>query len=174
VPFGEFVPLRNFLAQFIGMLNAFGDFERGTDRQVFSNGKITLGALICSENFFPDIARDFVLNGAKVLTNHTNDAWFFDTAAPYQHFIMNVFRAVETRKAVLISANTGVSGIVEASGRIITMGPVFETGLIHSNFLQNDFITFYTKKGDIFTALAAVLAGIILIIGIFKWRMKKQ
>jgi apolipoprotein N-acyltransferase len=164
VPFGEFVPLRKFLAKFIGMLNTFGDFEKGKDRQVFSNGKITLGALICSENFFPDISRDFVLNGAKVLTNHTNDAWFFDTAAPYQHFIMNVFRAIETRKAVLISANTGVSGIVEASGRIIAMGPVFETGLIHSNFLQNDFITFYTKRGDIFAALAAVFVGAILII----------
>ncbi|MDR3243120.1 MAG: apolipoprotein N-acyltransferase [Elusimicrobiota bacterium] len=164
VPFGEFVPLRKFLAKFLGVLNALGDFERSEDRQVFSNGRIYLGALICSENFFPDIARDFVLNGAKVLTNHTNDAWFFDTAAPYQHFIMNVFRAVENRKAVLISANSGISGIVEASGKIITMSPVFENGLISSSFLQNDFKSFYTRNGDVFAEFCFIILFIFLII----------
>ncbi|MCL2390242.1 MAG: apolipoprotein N-acyltransferase [Endomicrobia bacterium] len=153
VPFGEYVPLRKQLGRFFGVLNDMGDFEKGTDKKVFTDGKVFAGPTICSENFYPDISRQFCLDGAKVLTNHTNDAWFFDTAAPYQHFMMNVFRAVENRKFVLVSANSGVSGIVEASGRIVSFIPASQEALITAEFLQNDFHTFYTLRGDIFVKI---------------------
>lgn len=171
VPFGEFVPFRKLLAKFVGVLNELGDFEKGSDAVILSDGKIYAGALICSENFFPNISRRLVLNGAKVLTNHTNDAWFFNTAAPHQHFIMNIFRAVENRKAILVSANTGISGIIEASGRITAQSPVFERGLIKASFLQNDFKTFYTRKGDIFiSANIAFICLFLFLIPLFKYR----
>lgn len=150
VPFGEFVPFRKQLGKFFGILNEMGDFEKGKAIRVFSNKNIFVGSIICSENFFPHISRKLCLKGAKVLTNHTNDAWFFDTAAPYQHFIMNVFRAVENRKAVLVSANSGISGIIEASGRICSTTTIDSGTVLTGTFLQNDYMSFYTKYGDVF------------------------
>ncbi|MDR0956689.1 MAG: apolipoprotein N-acyltransferase [Endomicrobium sp.] len=169
LPFGEFIPFRKFLAKFLGALNNMGDFERGKDTNVFSNGEIYVGSIICSENFLPDISRKFVLSGAKVITNHTNDAWFFDTAAPYQHFIMNVFRAIENRKAVLVSANSGISGIIEASGLIVNMAPCSKEALIRGVFFQNNFRTFYTKHGDVFVyvCMGVVFAMIMFLCALF-------
>ena len=163
VPFGEFVPFRQQLGKFFGILNEMGDFTRGNDARIFTNGKLFVGATICSENFSSDIARRFCLSGAKVLTNHTNDAWFFDTAAPYQHFTMNVFRAVENRKAVIVSANSGVSGIIEASGRIAVSTKVSQSALISGEFLQNDYKSFYTQTGDLFVKVCAVIFVFLLI-----------
>ncbi|MDR1952625.1 MAG: apolipoprotein N-acyltransferase [Elusimicrobiota bacterium] len=163
VPFGEYVPFRKVLAPFFGVLNQMGDLERGNDKEIFRYKSLYIGTLICSENFYPDIARDFVLNGAKVLTNHTNDAWFFKTAAPHQHFIMNVFRAIETRKTILISANSGVSGAVEASGKIIYASAVFEAGIIPISFIQNDYKTFYVKYGDVFVLVCGIIFAICLL-----------
>ncbi|MDR1696239.1 MAG: apolipoprotein N-acyltransferase [Endomicrobium sp.] len=153
VPFGEYVPFRKLLGKFFKALNDMGNFEKGSDKTVFNYGKVFAGVTVCSENFFPQISRELCRSGAKVLTNHTNDAWFFDTAAPYQHFMMNVFRAVENRKYVLVSANSGVSGVVEASGRIISSTPASSEALIISEFFQNDFKTLYTSYGDIFIKL---------------------
>jgi len=157
VPFGEYVPFRKFLGRFFSVLNEMGDFETGNGITVFTDGKIYAGPTICSENFYPDISRQFCLNGARVLTNHTNDAWFFDTAAPYQHFMMNVFRAVENRKSVLVSANSGVSGIIESSGRIISYVPAEREALIISEFLQNNFLSFYTVHGDTFVRICILV-----------------
>lgn len=164
VPFGEFIPFKKILSKFFGVLNQLGDFSRGKDAEVFSDGKLFLGATICSENFFPDISRRFCLNGAKVLTNHTNDAWFFDTAAPYQHFMMNVFRAVENRKAVIVSANSGISGIIDASGRIVTTTQISIGANISGEFLQNGYKSFYTVYSDIFIIVCALLLILILIL----------
>jgi apolipoprotein N-acyltransferase len=163
VPFGEYVPFQNFFSKFFGVLNQLGNFVQGGDARVFTNGRIYAGATLCSENFFPDISRRFCLNGAKVLTNHTNDAWFFDTAAPYQHFMMNVFRAVENRKAVIVAANSGVSGIIEASGRISASTKVMKDAMISGEFLQNDYISFYTANGDLFVKACTALLLFMLI-----------
>jgi apolipoprotein N-acyltransferase len=169
VPFGEYVPFRNLFSRFFGVLNQMGNSNKGQDTNVFNNGKIYAGAIICSENFFPDISRNFVLSGAKVLTNHTNDAWFFDTAALHQHFIMNIFRAVENRKAVIVSANSGISGIIEASGVVAEKTVSSESMLLTGKFLQNDFKTFYTKYGDLFVNMCA---GLLLALVLLRLRMR--
>ncbi|GHT08430.1 apolipoprotein N-acyltransferase [Endomicrobiia bacterium] len=164
VPFGEYIPFRNLFSRFFGILNQMGDSKKGQDTNVFDNGKIYAGAVICSENFFPDISRNFILSGAKVLTNHTNDAWFFNTAAPHQHFIMNIFRAVENRKAVIVSANSGISGIIEASGVIAEKTASSESIILTGKFLQNNFKTFYTKYGDLFVNMCAgLLLALVLL-----------
>ncbi|MDR3330815.1 MAG: apolipoprotein N-acyltransferase [Endomicrobium sp.] len=163
VPFGEFIPFRGLLSKFFAILNKFDDLTKGSDTNVFDNGEIYVGSTICSENFFSDISRRFVLAGAKVLTNHTNDAWFFNTAAPHQHFMMNIFRAIENRKAVMVSANSGISGIVEASGVIIAKTISSKNILLRGIFFQNDFITFYTKYGDLFVDLCAIFVMIIFV-----------
>jgi apolipoprotein N-acyltransferase len=82
---------------------------------------------------------------------------------------MNVFRAIETRKTVLISANSGVSGAVEASGKIITESAIFEPGIITVNFMPNGFKTFYVRFGDIFVLMCLII--FIVLIGTNRlWR----
>ncbi|MDR1511384.1 MAG: apolipoprotein N-acyltransferase [Endomicrobium sp.] len=157
VVFGEFIPFKTFFSKFFGVLSQMNDLMKGEDNEVFSNGKMSVGSIICSENFFSNISRKFALSGAKVFTNHTNDAWFFDTAAPYQHFMMNVFRAIENRKSVMVSANSGISGIIESSGIIIEKTSSLKKGLLIGKFFQNNFKTFYTKYGDLFVGLCVVL-----------------
>ena len=155
VVFGEFVPFK--ISNFFGFLSQTSDLTKGEDTEVFINNKMSIGSTICSENFSPNISRKFALFGAKVFTNHTNDAWFFDTAAPYQHFMMNVFRAVENRKPVIVSANSGISGIIEASGVIVGKTLSSKEVLLIGKFFQNDFKTFYTKHGDLFVGLCVIL-----------------
>jgi apolipoprotein N-acyltransferase len=168
IPFGEYIPFESLFLKFLRNLNQVGDFVKGTDANIFNNGQICLGAIICSENFFPNISRRFALAGAKVLTNHTNDAWFLTTAVPDQHFVMNIFRAIETRKVVLVSANSGISGIVEPSGIITAKSSLSKNILLTGCFFQNNFQTFYTKHGDLFIYLCSVL---LLTIVFFTWRM---
>ncbi|MDR2709380.1 MAG: apolipoprotein N-acyltransferase [Elusimicrobiota bacterium] len=163
VVFGEYVPFRKFLAQFFDILNGLGDIQKGKGVEVFFYDKLAVGPLICSENFFPDFSRQLVRSGAQIFTNHTNDAWFFKTAAPYQHFIMNIFRAVENRKMVLVSANSGVSGVIDVNGKVLQQMPIFADALIYTKARQNGYQTFYTKFGDIF--VWANIAFAVLALG---------
>lgn len=156
VIFGEFIPFRNILSKYFGILNSLGDFSKGTNMNVFSIDNISVGATICSENFFPNLSRKLVLNGAKILTNHTNDAWFFDSYAPYQHFVMNIFRAIENRKNVIVSANTGLSAVIDCSGKILQITNINENVSLISESYQNSDITIYTKIGNIFSYICII------------------
>ena len=86
--------------------------------------------LICYEGVFPDLARRFVHNGARLLINVTNDAWFGETSAPYQHLAMAAMRAVENRVPLVRSANTGISAIVNIDGQIQAQTSLLETTFI--------------------------------------------
>ncbi|MCL2145410.1 MAG: apolipoprotein N-acyltransferase, partial [Endomicrobia bacterium] len=160
VPFGEYMPFGEEYSKIIGIPNINDDITRGKDVNIFTDGSLFVGSLICSENLFPDIVRRFILSGAKVLTNHTNDAWFFDSSASYKHFSANVFRAVESRKMIIAAANTGVSGIIDASGRIVKESALCERAIVTGTFMQNGYMTFYTLYGDLFmVACFGFIAG---------------
>ncbi|MBI4247909.1 MAG: apolipoprotein N-acyltransferase [Elusimicrobia bacterium] len=119
VPFGEQIPFP-FLEGFIPVLNALGGVSAGSRGQMPMPSPVgTLGVNICYEAIFPAISRRAAQNGAHILVNLTNDAWYLETAAPYQHWVMNVARAIETRRWVIRSANTGISGVIDPYGRII-------------------------------------------------------
>ncbi len=170
VPFGEYVPLKNILF-FVGkMVQAIGDFQGGDEYTVMTvpynspsgRREAKLSTVICYEIIFPDLVRKFVNRGAEIVTTITNDAWFGKTAAPYQHFSMAVFRAVENRVPIARAANTGISGFIDAQGRILETSGIFtEAYLIHT--LQPGVEkTFYTKHGDLF-AYACVLFAMIML-----------
>ncbi|MHB9154926.1 MAG: apolipoprotein N-acyltransferase [Endomicrobiales bacterium] len=159
IPFGEYVPLRKILEPFFGILNALGDFNRGDEHNVLAAGSLKWGPSICSENFFGGIVRRFVRNGADILVNQTNDAWFFRTSAPAQHFIMNVFRAVENRRTVVVSGNTGISGIVAPSGEVGRQLPIFTRGYFTAEVAPCRTVTFYTRWGDVFALLCVTAAA---------------
>ncbi|MDO8426612.1 MAG: apolipoprotein N-acyltransferase, partial [Deltaproteobacteria bacterium] len=166
VPFGEYVPLKRFLP-FIHKLTAgVGDFAEGPGPIPirFEGGGI--GTLICYESIFPELARLSVKNGATVLANLTNDAWFGYTSAPYQHFEMAVVRAVENRVFLLRAANTGISATIDPAGRVRKRTALFEKAVIIDDIkLRHGALTFYTRWGDVFTYGCLALSGIFIIIG---------
>ncbi|HLD29281.1 MAG TPA: apolipoprotein N-acyltransferase, partial [bacterium] len=125
VPFGEYVPLSNLLF-FLGSLReGIGNFKPGKEIFNFSLPQGKFGVLICFEIIFPDLCRRFVKEGANFLVTITNDAWFGKTSAPYQHFSIATFRAVENRVFIARSANTGITGFIDPRGRILKQGGIF-------------------------------------------------
>lgn len=123
VPFGEYLPLRRFLP-FLERILPIEDFTPGRNIKIFrvaGHGREhKFAVLICFEDIFSDIARWAVARGADFLVNITNDAWFGDTSSPYQHMQASVFRAVENRVFVVRSANTGISCVIDDTGRVLT------------------------------------------------------
>lgn len=121
VPFGEFVPFARWFPWLRQVLPPIGDFVPGGESTVFTltgsqGNPLAFGVLICFEDIFPGIARRFVQNGAQLLLNITNDAWFGPTAAAYQHAQATTLRAVELRVPIARAANTGWSGCIDATG----------------------------------------------------------
>ncbi|MBN1621471.1 MAG: apolipoprotein N-acyltransferase [Endomicrobiales bacterium] len=164
VPFGEYIPYRMILEPYFSILNTLGDFTPGDRLSALSIKSVLWGTTICSENFFGEISRQLVKNGAEILTNHTNDAWYFKTSAPYQHFIMNIFRAIENRRAVIVCGNTGVSGVVEPSGFVSKEIPIFETTYFLTRVEPRKDISFYTTFGDLFSKACAIITVLMLML----------
>ncbi len=130
VPFGEYVPLRSYLPFLEPLVVSVGDFTAGSSSTFLQTGRIKAGVLICFESIFPDIARKEVRNGSNLLVNITNDAWYGRSSAPYQSLAMSVFRAVENRRSLVRAANTGLSGLVDAVGKIHFQSRLFQKAAI--------------------------------------------
>ena len=168
VPFGEFVPFQKFLWFVNKMATGVSDFRRGDDPKVFSlplNGEkeaAGFGVSICFEITFPNLTRQPVKNGAQFLVNITNDAWFGKSAASYQHMDMAVLRAVENRTPIVRVANTGVSGFIDATGKIHQATGLFvEATVVASIRPRLGPLTFYSRYGDVFSF--ACIAGMIFL-----------
>jgi len=162
VPFGEYVPLQDLLF-FIGSLGeGIGDFKSGGEVRTFSLPQARFGVLICFEIIFPDLCRKFVKKGANFLVTITNDAWFGRTSAPYQHFSMVTFRAVENRVFVARAANTGITGIIDPRGKIQKKGPIFAEVAMAGTIRLSSQKTFYTLYGDIFAWICSAISILLL------------
>lgn len=125
VPFGEYVPLKRFLPFLAPLVEAVGDFSVGTIEHPLHWQDARAGVLICFESVFPEFSRQWVKTGANLLINLTNDAWYGKSSAPYHSLAMAVFRAVETRRSLIRSANTGISAFVGPSGTIDLQSEIF-------------------------------------------------
>ncbi len=125
VPFGEYVPMQDLLPFIAPLVEAVGDFTPGKIQSPPACQKANIGVLICFESIFPDISRKWVQAGANLLVNITNDAWYGYSSAPYQTLAMTRLRAVETRRSVVRSANTGFSAFIDPLGRLLEVSPLF-------------------------------------------------
>mgnify|MGYP001173725110 CR=1 FL=1 len=161
VPYGEYVPLRNYFPFINKLVAGIGDFRKGEGNVPLAFGNHSLGILICYEGIFPELSRAYKKEGAKLLVNITNDAWFGRTSAPYQHLSMTVFRAVENRVFFLRSANTGISAIISPSGKIIKRTGLFERTTLRGSVKFLDRKTIYALYGDVFVYICLMLLGAV-------------
>ena len=126
VPFGEIFPFRKYLEKFIPIVRDMGDFTPGDKLNLLKSPYSNYGVSICYEDIFPDLVRRLSKNGAEVLVNISIDSWYLNTSAPYQHFYMNVFRAIENRRWVIRSTASGISGYIDPYGSIYAQTELFQ------------------------------------------------
>ena len=150
VPYGEYTPFKEYLPFLGKIVEHVGDFKAGPEGHTLALGGRKLGIQICYEVIFPELARAQVRNGAVLLLTITNDAWYGQTAGPYQHFSLAVMRAVENRRALARAANTGISGFIDPVGRVLDPTPLeVEAAVVRPlPLLQVESI--YTRTGDVF------------------------
>ena len=176
VPFGEYVPGRHsvpLLARIVGD-QVPGDFKAGKNHTVFelTNREVKVAPLICFEDTLGELTRRFVLPsetnpGANLLADITNDGWFLHSAGSHQHLANAIFRCVETRRPMVRAANTGVTCFVNEFGRVTQKlqddtGSTFIEGVLTGEVkipTENE-LTFYTRHGELFAKLCAVLSAI--------------
>jgi apolipoprotein N-acyltransferase len=180
VPFGEYIPFRKFVP-FLEEYIPIADFTSGEEYTVFqvpgppSHPGPRFSVLICFEDTLGYLARRFVREGAQFLVNMTNDGWFGASKEPLLHLQASVFRTVENRRALVRAANTGVSGVIDLTGRVQKKiaddegRTVKVRGVMTAAVPVSSLSTFYTKWGDFFTYLCfACILGIILATIFFK------
>lgn len=125
VPFGEYIPHAELFFFARKLTAEVGNLQPGETYHPIRYGGDELGVLICYEDIFPFISRDMVAQGAEALINITNDAWYGFSSAAYQHQVYSQYRAVETRRALVRAANTGISSAIDVYGRILWQGDLF-------------------------------------------------
>ena len=187
VPFGEYVPLEDLLPVhwFVPPTVAF--FTPGEDHRPRPSAFGELGLLICYEAIFPEIARESVARGARLLVNITNDSWYGPTSAPHQHLALSRMRAIETGRWLVRAANTGISAVIDSRGRLRDVIPL---GLAPggADYLSPDRLrpaaslvaevrllegrTPYVLLGDWFPAACALV--VLLGLGRGWWKRRRQ
>lgn len=174
VPFGEYVPLKRLLPFVSKLVVGIGDFSPGEHTAPLDVGKTRAGLLVCYEGIFPELARGYVNNGARILVNITNDAWYGRSSAPYQHFSIAVLRAVETRTPLIRAANTGITAIIDQNGHIRSMSNLFEEDFRTGEVRPGTGDSLYVKIGDSPAWLCAILTLGVVLVARFGRKRKAQ
>jgi apolipoprotein N-acyltransferase len=164
VPFGEYMPLASILP-LQKLVSGVGDFVPGQNEHALKTGDLALGVLVCYEAIFEGLAQDRVSQGANLLVNISNDAWFGDTSAPHQHLQLAALRAIEQGRYLVRSTNTGISAFIDPLGRIKIAGPQFqELAAAQAVHPRTDFTVFHTYYGYLLPALGVLAALFVFMI----------
>ncbi len=187
VPFGEFIPFRKQFP-FLAAMIPLDDFTKGKEYVLFEapleqarEGKFFYSTLICFEDTVPELVRGCVQQGAGLLINMSNDAWFGDTGEPFVHLQAAVFRSIENRRFMVRCGNVGVSGFIDPLGRIL--GEVknaqgkrtYVEGVAAQDVAFVSVKTLYTKFGDFFVyfCISAILLSVVLQITQYQKRRRR-
>jgi apolipoprotein N-acyltransferase len=163
MPFGEYIPLGSYFPVLYSLSPETGGFTPGTGVSVFNvPGKVRVGQLICYEDLLAPMSRRATRAGAEVLLNILNDAWYGNSAAPYQHQALALWRAIENRRYLLRGSNSGVTSIIDAAGRVVAEGGLFRPEVVTASVCRLHLKTFYTRFGDIFVWSVVLLALVLL------------
>ena len=179
IPYQEYVP---FLEKILKWGVGLGSWQIGNEMTVFEmkhSGKgkpIKFAVLICFESAFSEYASEFVKNGAEFLVVITNDGWFGKSSGPYQHQQFSVLRAIENRKWVIRSAQTGISCFIDPLGNVYYKTGLFTESVIAKDIIANDEKTFYSQHGDLIGKISYGVSVIMLIVNgiVFAKRRKKR
>ena len=174
VPFGEYVPFQRLLF-FVGpLVEAVSAFSRGTRVTMLPVEGHMVSTAICYEVTYPALAREAVRQGSEMLTTITNDAWYGDSSAAFQHFEMAAMRAIEQGRYLARAANTGISGIIDPYGRILVRTELFETVAVvgEARFVQAR--TLYSRIGDLLAHLSMAVVGLALLVVFFGSRLPQR
>lgn len=164
VPFGEYTPYKP-LFFFVGHLLDDLVFIPGTQRSLFTVGDKKYGVFICYESIFGDDLREFARSGAQVLVNISDDGWYGDTSAPWEHLDMVRMRAIENRRWIVRATNTGITADIDPYGRITETIPRHLRTSVQVPFGYRSDITVYSSYGDWFAWFCAIVSSVLLLIG---------
>ena len=167
VPFGEFVPFPKLLFFAHKLTGAVSRFTPGTHRTTFRLNGHRYGVFICYEAVFADEVRHFAQLGSEVLVNISDDGWYGDTSAPWQHFNMARMRAIENRRWLLRDTNNGITAVIDPYGRVRQSIPRHQVDVLPAQYGFRDDVTFYTEHGDVFAWLC-----IMVSIAVLAWSLK--
>ncbi len=172
VPFGEYVPFRKYLPEFIRPIaNIIGEFKTGKNhKKIILPKKPSFGGLICYEIIFPSQIID-KNNRPQWLIVLTNDGWYGNSMGPYQHLVAAQMRAVEEGLPVVRSANTGISAVIDAYGRVIKQIPLQKSDILDVKLPKDIKATLYADYGN--TIILTICLLIIAIISILHIKNKK-
>jgi apolipoprotein N-acyltransferase len=168
VPFGEYVPFQKLLFFAESLTREVSNFSRGNGRHVFQLNQgperepATAGVFICYESVFPDEVRQFAGNGAQVFVNISNDEWFGPYGAPGQHLNMARMRAIENGRWVLRATNSGVTSSIDPLGRVVARAERHVRTTLRAPYAFVKEQTFYTRHGDWFAYLCAIISIVAL------------
>ena len=157
-----------------GIAGGIGDFGTQPNRSVFEvPGGVKIGTAICYESVFGDFFREWALNGANVMSVITNDGWWRDTPGHKQHLNYARLRAIENRRSIARSANTGISAFINQRGDILQQTGWWERGYLAGTLNLNEEKTIFTVHGDIIGRLSRFLAFLFLLMGLARKLGKK-
>jgi apolipoprotein N-acyltransferase len=192
VPFGEYVPWRTGLGRFVPPI--VGDFTPGTEAVVNllklqvqrfglesadetgasvplierTTNFIRAGTFICYEAAYPDLVRRFTRNGATLLVNLSDDAWFGNTAGARQHLAHALMRAIENDRDLVRVTNSGITALITGEGRVVEALPAFTEAAQVWQAQARGGQTFYTRHGDWFAIGCAIVGGLALIAAVVR------
>lgn len=165
VPFGEFLPFEGLVETFCGKKGNFASYNAGNTSDPLETPVGKIGGIICYESIFPKIARRSSASGAEVFAVISNDSWFGDSPALYQHHSQAVMRAVENKRYVLRASNTAVTSIISPYGVVEKTALPFEADTLAGSFYTVQAKTLYTRIGDV---------GILICLSIFFYGIMKN
>ena len=163
VPFGEYLPFPSLFSFAGGLSKEVGEFEAGSSRVPLDAVGTKLGVFICYESVFPDDIRQFANQGAQVFVNISNDGWYGDSGAWSQHVNQTRMRAIENERWILSAANTGLTGAIDPYGRMVVRAPRKERTTLVATYALTYVTTFYSRHGDWFAMLCAIISLAALI-----------
>ncbi|NOZ01862.1 MAG: apolipoprotein N-acyltransferase, partial [Deltaproteobacteria bacterium] len=161
--FGEHIPFADWFPFLKSWLPEAGDYRPGRTVEVFDLDSVRIGLMICYEDIIPSFTRKLADKDPNILINITNDAWFGKTSEPWQHLQLAAFRAIENRRYLLRSTNTGVSAVIDPVGRIVSHTSLEGAETLTADIAVLSGETIYQRFGDVF-AWACCALGLLLVI----------
>ncbi len=166
MPFPEYLSfVENFAIDLGGTVGSLGIDEV---RKVFTtqDDSLRVSAVICYESIYGEFFAEFARNGAELIFIVTNDGWWGRTPGHKQHFIYARLRAIETRRSIARSANTGISAFINQRGDVLQESEYWVPTVLKQSLNANDKITFYSRNGDYIARISAFISAMLLLIAI--------